>query len=287
MGRLSENPGRLYRIFVSKPKGTPPPWGYPVIYVTDANAWFLITSDLVPVSEAELGPSIVVGVGYATDILLDPDRFYDLTESASAGNRFACIFRYGGAEAFGKYINEELKPLIKAENRVDDKNQTLIDHSLGGLFVLHVLFTNPQSFNTHVAASPSIWWNNRAILEELHGFESHLSGTPKLKVLITVGDLEQQYGADDKEDMKKETREEFTKTPAAFCGMSLDEALRQTLSEMKQARMVDNAKEVAAELSERGIDVEFVDFPGEDHMSEVPPALNRAVRFALKRSGQP
>ena len=154
---------------------------------------------------------------------------------------------------------------------------------MGGLFVLHVLFTSPQSFNTYIAASPSIWFNDRAILEEAHAFERQFTTKTSIKLLITVGDHEQHYIPIEEEQTKEEMRQLFTRDPAALCGRDLEYAVQEAVEETKNSRMVDNAKELAEELGKRGVNVEFVDFAGEDHMSEVPPAINRAIKFAWKR----
>ncbi len=41
----------------------------------------------------------------------------------------------------------------------------MLGHSLGGLFVLHALFTSPESFDRYVAGSPSLWWRGGMMLD--------------------------------------------------------------------------------------------------------------------------
>jgi hypothetical protein len=36
---------------------------------------------------------------------------------------------------------------------------------LAGLFIVETLFTEPDLFNTYIAFDPSLWWNNRALVE--------------------------------------------------------------------------------------------------------------------------
>ncbi len=59
-----------------------------------------------------------------------------------------------------------MKTLVEGRYRVDTRDQTLVGMSLGGLFALHTLFNAPASFQRYVVVSPSIWWNNRVILEQ-------------------------------------------------------------------------------------------------------------------------
>jgi hypothetical protein len=75
---------------------------------------------------------------------------------------------YGGAEAFHHFMMEELRARIRGLYRVDLHNQSLMGYSLGGLFALHVLFEQPDSYSTFVVGSPSIWWNDREVLLMSH-----------------------------------------------------------------------------------------------------------------------
>ena len=55
-------------------------------------------------------------------------------------------------------------------------------HSLGGLFVLHALYTRPAAFQSYLAASPSLWWSQGAALgdpeqqfvQNVHGQQASL-----------------------------------------------------------------------------------------------------------------
>lgn len=69
---------REYHIMISRPVGKPPsPSGYPVIYLLDANAAFGTMAEAVGLRSRRpevtgVVPSVVVGIGYATDEPLDP-----------------------------------------------------------------------------------------------------------------------------------------------------------------------------------------------------------------------
>ncbi|CAH0291144.1 Ferri-bacillibactin esterase BesA [Peribacillus sp. Bi96] len=50
--------------------------------------------------------------------------------------------------------------------------------------------------------------------------------------------------------------------------------------------MNENALELSKRLSlkDSGVNVQFKEFEGEGHLSVLPPLINRALRFALKRA---
>jgi predicted alpha/beta superfamily hydrolase len=68
----------------------------------------------------------------------------------------------GGNDAFLSFIIDELKPAIAKATQVDPGRQALFGHSLGGLFVLHALFSRSDAFDTFIAGSPSIWWGKKS-----------------------------------------------------------------------------------------------------------------------------
>jgi predicted alpha/beta superfamily hydrolase len=120
-----------------------------------------------------------------------------------------------------------------------------------------VLTTTPTLFETYVAISPSIWWDEAGLLA---GVQS-LHGAP-VRVFLAVGEWEEalppwQRGAP---------------------GAAAIEARR------RERRMVGRARALADALAdvlgeER---VSFVAFPDEDHASVVPGAIARALRVALR-----
>lgn len=169
-----------YRILTARPAQEAPPEGYPVIYVLDADAVFATIVEAMRVQSrrsAKTGvvPAIIVGIGYDTDEPFHPSRHYDFTMNVPRselpphpeGGEWP---RQGGAESFMAFIEEELKLLIEKEFPIDRSRQTLVGHSLGGLFVLHSLFCQPGRYLNYVAGSPSIHWNRSALMEEEERF---------------------------------------------------------------------------------------------------------------------
>jgi hypothetical protein len=116
--------GRTYRIFVFKPAAPPPPSGYPVLVVTDANMTFPLAATVDATFGLMGGKSaLVVGVGYAADNDYTPYlmRNRDLTPptplsgiAQNPGMPPAKLEDYGGSETFYRFLVDELRPAIAA-----------------------------------------------------------------------------------------------------------------------------------------------------------------------------
>ncbi len=270
----SEISGRTYRIFVYLPLIPAPPEGYPVVTVTDGNMNFALAMVMGHMFSFQAKPAIVVGVGYPTNAPADLMRLRvrDMTPDMPLGNvppspglPEATPENYGGAELFRRFLVEELRPAIAAHWSVDPNHQTLYGYSLGGLFTLVALFADPTAYKTFVAASPSIWWNDRAVLEGEAAFARGVeAGEIAPRVLVTIGEHEQ--------DPPKAPPPGMTEKAAAEL--------------IARGRMVDNARELGARLAalkgRDGYEGRFHLFAGEDHLSAMAAAVGRAMDFALR-----
>lgn len=138
-----------------------------------------------------------MGIGYPTEERLDRvRRTYDLTTPADPEmlppTRIPGGWpKSGGADAFLKFLVEQLRPRIEKEVSINRQRQTLIGHSFGGLFVMHTLFTRPDAFQNYVAISPSVWWNDYALGAQEQPFSAKLDRlTSPVHLTIAVGELE-------------------------------------------------------------------------------------------------
>jgi uncharacterized protein len=248
-----------YRIFVHIPKGNVPDGGHPVLFALDGNATFPTLALMARTAGGRGRPApVVVGIGYARDEDFVPARSRDYTPPTGAQGPAG----EGGADLFLDFIERELKPLVAALAPLDLARQALFGHSYGGLLALHALFTRPAMFQTWLAASPSIWYEERAVLSALPGLAQRLAClADRRALLLTVGEFEQPAG-----------------DPARLQG-------RQQLS--AQRRQVDAARELAAQLQADGLlaRVEFDLLEGENHGSAMYPALARGLEFFLGREG--
>jgi hypothetical protein len=266
--------GRSYRIYLSRPATPPPEAGYPVVVVTDGDGLFSTAAVQMAMGQfGELRPAAIVGIGYPGEDLRASmvDRTRDLTPPTPMDKIPATIrtglyegASFGGADPFLGFITEELLPALGAETPLDPADRTLFGDSLGGLFVLHALFNQPTAFRTYVAASPSIWWNERDVLNGEAAFVGRVeAGEAAPRVLVTIGGLEQNVPSF---TPPGQTREEFE-------------------AQIVQARMVDNARELGQRLAAiKGSDgylARFQLFEDETHLSVIPAAISRGLTFAL------
>ncbi|MEW5420995.1 alpha/beta hydrolase [Amorphus sp. 3PC139-8] len=264
--------GRDYRLMIWTPSTPPPPQGYPVVYVTDGNALFGTVRDAIDIRSrvprtSGLAPAVVVAIGYPGDAPYDIERrAYDLTPPVEMvsmpprpnGKPWPPL---GGADAFLTFIETDVKPLVAGLVPVDPSREVLLGHSFGGLFALHVLFTDPGAFDTYVSLSPSIWFNDRMVVKTADAFLNRPAAERgDVSLFLSVGGLEQRLTSVEDDHPQAATRRKWK----------------------ANNRMVDNAREMAIRLQDAdGLDVEFVEFPDEDHTSVLPASISRGLSFAL------
>lgn len=241
--------GLPYRLLVAVPPEPAPAAGFPVLVLVDGDALFAtaLTTARLQAGRPEVSgvsPAVIVGIGYPGAAPFDAER-----------RRLDLLPDGGGADRFLDLIETQLLPVVADLAPIDRARLALAGHSFGGLFTLHALFTRPGLFRSLVAGSPSIWWNDRAILAARAQYLRSPAPIVPPRLLITVGGDEQTTDA--------------LRFP--------DRATR-----LEKARMVDNAGEMAEVLAASGrLDCEHVAFAGENHVSVIPAMLSRAVAFTL------
>ena len=147
---------------------------YPVLYMTDGDAHMTHTASTIEflTRNGRIPELIVVGV-------TNTDRTRDLTPVKSTDKRFPTG---GGADNFLKFFETELIPHIEKEYRVQPY-RILAGHSLGGLFAIHAMITKPGLFNSFIAVSPSLGWENG---EELKRVADSLKKQKEMKTTLYV-----------------------------------------------------------------------------------------------------
>ena len=153
---------------------------YPVLYMTDGDAHMGHTASTIEflTRNGRISDLIVVGV-------TNTDRTRDLTPAKSTDRNPGGDLRFptsGGADNFLKFFETELIPQIEKDYRVQPY-RILAGHSLGGLFAIHAMMTKPGLFNSYVAVSPSLQWEN---FEALKRAEDFLKNQKELKVTLFV-----------------------------------------------------------------------------------------------------
>lgn len=213
---------------------------YSVLYLLDSNIFYGLITDTVRLLQFgnEIPELIVVGIGYPNeeDHMILRNRDYLPTYNKASE-------KSGNANLFLDFLSRELIPFITKEYRVNETDSTLVGDSYSGLFALYTLFNNHKLFKRYIIGSPSIYWDNRVILEYEQRF-SECNRELKAKVFLSVGALEAIY-------------------EPAF------------------ARMVGNVEEVRDILSSRdylGLDLKMHVFEGETHLSVIPGTFSRGLR---------
>ena len=131
--------------------------------------------------------TLIVGIGYSgLNGPQGPLRDYTPTFNEAFLAQVSGEPELGGADTFLAFINEELKPFIAKEfPSADLADTTVVGHSLSGLFALHVLTSQPSSFQRYVVASPSLWWDDEVTLKSANLMRAHSA-----QVFLAYGELE-------------------------------------------------------------------------------------------------
>lgn len=151
---------------------------YPVLYMTDGGAHIKHTSSSIEfLTENGRMPELIVVA------VTNTDRARDLTPTKSTTKNAAGDLQFptsGGADNFLKFFDTELIPEIEKQYRTQPY-RIFAGHSLGGLFAIHAMITKPGLFNSYIAVSPSLQWDNA---EELKRAEDYLKNQKELKVTL-------------------------------------------------------------------------------------------------------
>lgn len=252
----SETIGQDFQIDISLPASyAESDKQYPVIYMLDSSSEFPIVAGNLRMLQfgMEMPEVILVGIGYkdASPLQVYSWRIHDLTptnDPEDAQRRKGDVFpmldgiESGGADDFIEFIETQVKPLVNQTWRVDPGDQTLLGHSLGGLFGLYVLFHHTDSFDKYVLASPSLWWDKTVSYQYE---ETYARTNPDMakRIFMSVGELEDQ---------------------------------EKLVSHMKKMSDRISARQYP------GLKIDTHIFEGESHYSVIGTAFNRGLQFVFK-----
>lgn len=160
---------------------------YPVLYLLDGQWDFkLLASIQGGLFYDKVVPDvIVVGITYSGKTAnYDSLRALDYTPVASSSNPGS-----GQAAKFLSFLKTELMPFVESSYPIDSSRRALMGASLGGLFTLYAMFTEPSLFAGYAAGSPAVTYANRASFAD----ESKYAATHselKARLYVAVGDQE-------------------------------------------------------------------------------------------------
>ncbi len=169
------------------------PQRYPVLYLHDGQnvfetspfglGWQVGQTAARLIAAGELAPLIIVAVANNADRLLDytPDRGRAQSQQGQPAG--------GGAANYGRYLVQELKPLIDSRYRTQPaRSSTAVGgSSLGGLVSMWLLLEHEPSFGAALVVSPAVWWADSAILARV---AQHASALAAPRIWLDIGELE-------------------------------------------------------------------------------------------------
>ncbi|MFL5345590.1 MAG: alpha/beta hydrolase [Hyalangium sp.] len=157
---------------------------YAVLYMPDGGEqedFPHVAADVdAAIRAGELRPLIVVGIE-------NTERRRDMTGPTEVAEDRKIAPYVGGSAGFRSFIRDELMPQVRRRYRVTDET-AIIGESLAGLFIVETFFLQPKMFDTYIALSPSLWWNNAELVRKA---SERLKARPEMRgglYLSSAGD---------------------------------------------------------------------------------------------------
>lgn len=257
---------RDYQVFVALPDSyRASKRRYPVLFVTDADYTFPVVRSIAQrlTRHAGLEEAIVVGLSYAKGDSAVYSRRRDYTPTTPRTSAYVSDMpgraaAFGEADAYGRFIEAEVFPLIATQYRADMSRKIFVGHSYGSLLGLQLLLSRPRSFEHCILGSPSLWYDRGVLFERE---KDYARGHRDMQASVFFGIGERETLAPG----KKRSRAE------------------------EDADMVADLREFDATLKSRhyaGLKTRLEVFKDEDHASVFPSVLTHGLRAYLKKSGE-
>jgi predicted alpha/beta superfamily hydrolase len=178
---------------------------YPVLYMADGQNLFEPERAFIPgqhwqvreaadhaIGERTVEPMIIVGIDNAGPQRLD--EYTPVPDELKGGG--------GKASDYGRFLLDELKPVIDGAFRTEPERISIAGSSLGGLLTMHLALACPDVFESVAAISPSVWWAGREILNEVDAFH----GGKKPRLWLDIGGREGREALSDARELRDRLR---------------------------------------------------------------------------------
>ena len=178
----SESIADSFCIFISIPDGYKDnDKKYPVLYVLDGDIAYGMAASIARYLEVggNIPELIIVGIGYGS---------IDKSSSNKRSRDYKPIAT-GGAENFLIFLKDELIPYVDSNYRTIPGDRTINGYSIGGLFALYTLFTQPKTFNRYIIGSPYLLWDDYSIYNYEKNSPEKI-GDREINLFISVGSEE-------------------------------------------------------------------------------------------------
>jgi predicted alpha/beta superfamily hydrolase len=134
---------------------------FPVLYMPDGGLqedFPHVASDIdAAIRTGQVRPMIVIGIE-------NTERRRDMTGPTEVASDRTIAPHVGGSAAFRAFIANELMSEVRHRYRTNGST-AIVGESLAGLFVTETFLLQPDLFDTYIALSPSLWWNNQSLLK--------------------------------------------------------------------------------------------------------------------------
>ncbi len=132
---------------------------YPVVYVLDGDSHFHhLTGAIEFLTRFNRLPPVIVAAVHPQN------RTRDFLPSSRGGPATTSAGPTHGDD-FLRFLTDELVPFMVREYRVAPF-KVLLGHSLGGLFAVHAMLTDPKPFDAYVVVSASVYWRVRILITD-------------------------------------------------------------------------------------------------------------------------
>jgi predicted alpha/beta superfamily hydrolase len=259
----AQSNGRHYEVWVE----LPPSYGktekkFPVLFVSDANYAFPLIRSIrnrLGAGGQNIEDFVIVGLSYAQGDNPTDSRSLDYTptnvlkRAKKPGENFSAK-AYGGAALYAQYLRQQVIPFVLNTYQVDPKRKLFVGHSYGALLGAQIMLTQPDTFDTYILSSPSLWFDDKTMLK-----------------------LEQQYAANHK-DLKAKVQ----LYAAEF------EQLKPGPRYANRVSIVDDTLLFEKTLKSRnysGLQIQSQIIADEDHLSVFPSMISRALVTLLPGYG--
>lgn len=160
------------------------PASFPVLYMPDGGVQedfphIAATVDAA-IRAGEMRPMLVVGIE-------NTERRRDVTGPTEVEEDRKIAPRVGGSAAFRGFIRDELMPRVRRRYHVSNET-AIIGESLAGLFIVETFFLEPELFDTYIALSPSLWWNNEELVRKAG---ERLEARPELRKTLYLSSADE------------------------------------------------------------------------------------------------
>jgi predicted alpha/beta superfamily hydrolase len=236
---------------------------YPVLFVVDANYSFPIVRNIAQRLNKHAGMEevVVVGLSYAKGDEGVYSRRRDYTPTIPRNHNYRSDMpgrqpAFGEAATYGKFVSDEVFPLIARNYHVNMERKIFIGHSYGSLLGLQILLTEPRTFDYYILGSPSLWYDAGVMFDRERAYATTHKDLPA-SVFFGIGGLERLAPG------KKRARTE------------------------EDADMVEDLREFDGMLKSHsfpGLTTRLRVFEDEDHASVFPFVLTQGLRAYLRSS---